>query len=60
MAGQRIAVMFPASILTKTEEFYNVRIYNLSVSVCGPVPCVVSNRRCGLLVQRQSVRRCAA
>lgn len=45
-----------ASSLTKQEDFCNDYV---SLYLCGTLPCVVPDRRCGLLVQREPLRRWA-
>ncbi len=45
-----------APSLTKQEDFCNDYV---SLYLCGTLPCVVPDRRCGLLVQREPLRRWA-
>ena len=58
MAGQRIAVMFPALILSERRGIFNVWLHRLSIFVRGPVrPGLFPRCRCDV-VQRHPVRGC--
>ena len=58
MAGQSIAVMFPALILSERRGIFNVWLHRLSIFCRGPVrPGLFPRCRCDV-VQRQSVRGC--
>ena len=60
MAGQRIAVMFPALILAERRGIFNVWLHRLSIFVRGTVRAGLFPRcRCDV-VQRHPVRRWAA
>ena len=58
MAGQRIAVMFPALILSERRGIFNVWLHRLSIFVRGTVRAGLFPRcRCDV-VQRHPVRGC--
>ena len=58
MAGQRIAVMFPALILAERRGIFNVWLHRLSIFVRGTVRAGLFPRcRCDV-VQRHPVRGC--
>ena len=56
MAGQRIAVMFPALILAERRGIFNVWLHRLSIFLCRPCGAdVLRGCRCDV-VQRHAVR----
>ena len=56
MAGQRIAVMFPALILAERRGIFNVWLHRLSIFLCRPCGAdVLRGCRCDV-VQRHPVR----